>query len=234
MKYILLLFCVLIVWSGLSGASVAAGRPPGVSFNPDPAPLTVTLTIPEDASGGNISDPDFHFSVIIRNVSDHPVTIWKRWCSEGAFNVMLYMDGIDGTSLKHSIELSGTDSVSWLANFPDPITLQPGDIDVRDYYILTSKYSSESTSFPAFKVNQHHSISLHAVLKIPADSNTSLYKVWSGTVESPIGTYSLWSDKETGDADQLAIEYSPFYSPLNMHLLGEKLRPEAGKLPVGR
>lgn len=196
-------------------------------------PLSIKLTIPEDDDSTDISNPDFHFTVLIQNVSNHPVTIWKRWCSTGAFNVHFFVNSEDGQKFKVPKEIESGGMVKWAANFPDPLVLQPGEIDVRDFFrylggtfqevapdLHSGSAAGNSQEFELMPPSRsygtviEHKFVMRATLAIPGSDNwLKPLKIWSGTVSSAQETFNLYSTSKTDDFQDFRIEFSPFYSP---------------------
>lgn len=202
--------CAVILLGCYAGASVCpadAAR----------APIELTMTIPEDDAGSDISNPDFHFVVIIKNVSRHPVTIWKRWCSLGAFNIQFYLDSEDGKMFSPPKLIPACDLVlTWSRNFPDPLTLAPGEIDVRDFYVgkqvtfHPGPVNAPHDDTLTYGVPKGHKVSIHVEYLVPkADPKQG---IWTGKADSAVVDFDLMSTSRS-DYFPLTIEYSPFYSP---------------------
>jgi len=69
----------------------------------------------------HVGSPAPAFDAVLTNTSDHPLVLWKEWCSFGYFNLSFQVTRADGEVFILR-RLVG----SWYGNFPDPQTVAPG------------------------------------------------------------------------------------------------------------
>jgi hypothetical protein len=76
----------------------------------------------------------------------------------------------------------------WRKNFPDAMTLGPGD------HIVFEVTFDEATwpNAPVPEKGKSREVKMKAVFAIPADADTKTHKVWTGEAASPVETYTIY------------------------------------------
>lgn len=121
-------------------------------------------------------DEHSHFPLVLRNLSDEPMRIWREWCSWGYFAASFIAIAADGTQV-----LVKKRQREWGKNTPDFEEIAPGESIVRDVYYA----SDEWLNFPRGMVNGGHDIKLTAIFEIEADADAKRHRVWVGKTKSP-------------------------------------------------
>ncbi|MFA6281915.1 MAG: hypothetical protein WCY05_05385 [Candidatus Omnitrophota bacterium] len=149
--------------------------------------MTLTLVIPQ---AHNFSErqiykrfdnkPNFH--VLLKNISNKSERIWQEICSSGYEN--LYFE-LEVNGKKILIQKSPKD---WSKNYPDYLTINPGEYIVFDVYITTDEWGG----LP--KVTEKTPVKIKAIYEtkeIPL-KNSKSYNVWSGKIESQTLDVSIY------------------------------------------
>ncbi len=197
-----------VIWTAIQYAQLASRG--------DSNSLKITLTIPEDASSTDANKPDFHFAVTIMNVSNHPVSVWSRWCSRGEQNVKFFVDGEDGRSFSPPDELPGSYQGAWFADYPDPLVIDAGKFVIRDYYLARpGMVLSTNGHYRNYGSSSGHTFRMHVVLSIPPSALDRQYGVWTGTVSSPQSTFQLLGTDPYDTFQHFAVIYDPSFELSN-------------------
>jgi hypothetical protein len=130
-----------------------------------------------------LNRPSQHFYVVVTNVSDEPVRLWKEWCSWGYFNLTFQVTDEAG----HPVEVrkQGRD---WSKNFPDWEVIPPGGHQVREVTFDPTIWEG----WPLPEPNRHRAVRLRATYDIRTDEASKEHGVWTGQVSSPEESYELW------------------------------------------
>jgi len=126
--------------------------------------------------------PTQHFHVIITNSSDKPLRLWKEWCSWGYYN--LYFEATDKDGKKSHVKKMPR---GWTKNFPDWITVFPGD-----HKVFEVTFDATWRGAPVPPKGKSHKINLKAVFEIGEDKDTKQNQVWTGKVSSPELPYTIY------------------------------------------
>jgi hypothetical protein len=98
-----------------------------LSFRPAQAADWSIDIVPTSSDGGkqriNIYDP---FYVVLTNVTDHDLSVWKERCSWGYFNLSFEFTGENGKVFRVKKK-----DVGFTVNFPDPYVVKGGRHFVR-------------------------------------------------------------------------------------------------------
>lgn len=231
----------LFVLVGCFTLTSAVFADPEAAPSTSPAPLELTLTVPQSA-GSDLTNVNFHFDVTITNVSNEPVRIWKRWCSWGAYDIRFFVDADDGTPFHPSREVGLYLSGSWFMNYADPLTLGPGEQIVRSYYVYVPRPQqnarpSDPLSADVWRPDprwdvpmRSHRVKMYAVLTVSSYLAAGV-DVWTGSVASPTVDFDLSSRSTGGCFDNVSIEGSPFYAPPGADPYGWMHGPDAPGAP---
>jgi hypothetical protein len=126
------------------------------------------------------------FCVVLTNVTDHNLIIWKEWCSWGYFNLTFEFTGKDG----QAVQVRKKDR-NWSKNFPAPYVVEAGKhfvlvVNLKEDWQGTEKldgpmtmkaiYKNTNEAFPGEKPNPQN--------KIPDDMQKLIDTAWVGQVES--------------------------------------------------
>jgi hypothetical protein len=127
--------------------------------------------------------PSQHFHVVVTNVSDRPVKLWRDWCSWGYFSLSFVATGEDGKPVTVGKKLR-----EWMKNFPDATIVPPGDHMVFEVALDDDVWKDP----PLPERGQSRTVRLRAVYTIRNDQEAEKFGVWTGRVSSPEETYTLW------------------------------------------
>ena len=182
---------------------LAAGAQPGDAARANAPTLSVCLAVPDVGYDGEpiyLNDKSFHFHVVIQNVSDMPQKIWSDSCSWGYGTTVLELTAIDGKPLPKPLYVS-QGGRAWSANFPMPLTLQPGEMLVRDVHLNVprpdpkAKPGTPFAVFPwgpdyfGFPLPEHgdtETVSIRAVFVIQDGLDARKKGVWTGRIASSV------------------------------------------------
>jgi len=129
----------------------------------------------------------YPFSVVLTNLTDHDLTLWKEWCSWGYFNLSFELTGKDGKVVKVSKAGRG-----WTRNGPAPYVVAPGKPFVLNVTFksqdwegtenlngpmtLKAIYKNSNEAFSGKKPNPQN--------QIQDDMQKLIHSAWVGQVES--------------------------------------------------
>ena len=134
------------------------------------------------------TQPEAHFHVIITNLSDKPVRLWRDWCSWGEQTLSFEVTDENGNAIvvKRSAR-------SYRKNYPDLDLIPPGDHKVCEVSFgqTTDPTSDYGTNAPLPEKGKTREVKMKAVFKIPEDEMAKEKKVWTGKVCSPEETYTI-------------------------------------------
>jgi hypothetical protein len=133
--------------------------------------------------GITLSGPSQHFSVVITNIGRDSIRLWRQTCSWGYANLSFEAKDANGATVAVTKKQRG-----WEKNFPDWITIPPGDHFVVDVAFDVASWQNS----PLPKAGQQKLVSLRAFYEIPADPETKANKVWVGKVASPQNMYAIF------------------------------------------
>jgi hypothetical protein len=129
-------------------------------------------------------------SVLLRNVSGRPLSVWEEWNSYGFYNLSLEILAVDGKPLAEPVVVR-RDGAGWSMNGPSTSVLPPGEALVRDVplRILPTNRSEPPNvwayvGWPDRKNAISQTVRLRAVFHIPDDDSTRAQRVWTGTARS--------------------------------------------------
>ena len=154
--------------------------------------LSVSIAVPE-ASGRHfisLSTADPHFDVVVRNVSHQPLDFFAETCSAGYDTLHLELLSIDDKPLSPPIIVQRSVG-SWGANVIYKITLEPGDVMVRELHFTkdNSFFGIPYQNFPQMQAGEVHKIRMRAVLEVGA--NKPPLRFWTGKIASDIEDYTV-------------------------------------------
>jgi hypothetical protein len=142
------------------------------------------MSAPEnDVRAITLFTPAQHFYVVVTNVSQEPIRLWREWCSWGYYNLSFKVT--DDTGKTTVVKKKPRE---WRKNYPDSTILGPGDHMV--FEVSFDEATWEGAPLP----EQHKSrrVKMSAVFEIPEDQDTRKMKVWTGKASSPELTYTIY------------------------------------------
>jgi hypothetical protein len=177
MRRIVLLACVFIAMFAVEVASAEQKAESSLSVRivPDRIDANETRTI-------DLSLPKQHFYVVVTNISDKQLRLWREWSSWGYYNLSFVIKDDDG---KTTVVKKGRQA--WTRNFPDWTMIPPGDHLVFEVSFLSETWPTA----PVPVQGKSRTVKMTAVFEIPEDKETKEYQVWTGKVYSPEHTYVI-------------------------------------------
>lgn len=124
-----------------------------------------------------------HFHVVVTNISDKPVRLWREWCSWGYFNLSFDVTDESG----RSVTVRKRERV-WHKNWPDWDVISPGGHQVREVTFDPETWIDT----PLLDLKGREVIRMKAVYSIRPDEKSEEHAVWTGHVSSPEDSYTLW------------------------------------------
>ena len=112
-----------------------------------------------------------HFDVVITNVSDQPVRLWREWCSWGYFSLSFVATDEDGKSVAASKKLRG-----WDKNYPDATIVPPGDHMVFEVTFEDAIWQNS----PLPERGRSRTVKLRAEYEVKGDEKAEKLAVWTG------------------------------------------------------
>lgn len=155
---------------------------------PTTATLEVSIAIPEKGGQRLIeySVGDAHFHVVVRNVSDRPVTLWTAKYSWGWENLSFEVK--DAAGAVRTVKKAPRE---WRKNFPDACTLQPKDEMVLAVDFTSADWAGAPKPTGTAAGGKFESLTMRAVYEVKPDDESRQSGVWTGRVESPWREYTL-------------------------------------------
>ena len=126
--------------------------------------------------------PSDHFHVVVTNVSDRRVKLWREWCGWGYANLSFIVIGDDGRSVTVSKKPK-----AWRKNYPDSIIVDPGEQMV--FEVNFDELIWQNSPLPEH--NRSRTVKIEAVYTIQADKETKELGVWTGQVSSTSEAYTI-------------------------------------------
>jgi len=128
-----------------------------------------------------------HFNVIIRNLSEHRVNLWREWCSWGYFNLSFRFTAENGTKW-----IAKKKEKDWEKNFPDFVAVDPRGELVID---VTFDPDIWDNVLP-LDTGRSTTVSMVAIYQSENSDDTKERGVWSGRLVSDEREYKLvrWND----------------------------------------
>ena len=128
--------------------------------------------------------PAQHFHVIITNLSDKPVRLWRDWCSWGEQILSFEVTDENGKAI-----VVKRNARSYNKNYPDWTLVPPGDHMVFE---VSFDQTTGWTNAPMPEKGKSREVKMKAVFEIPEDKEAKENKVWTGKVCSPEETYTVY------------------------------------------
>ena len=152
-----------------------------------PASLAVRIvpTRHQEKIGRTIElyQPTQHFDVVVTNVSDRPVRLWREWCSWGYFSLSFVATGEDGKSVAVRKKPRG-----WDRNYPDATIVNPGD-----HFIFEVSFDDAIwQDSPLPEKSRSRTVRLKAEYAVEGDVQSEKLGVWTGRVSSPEARFTIW------------------------------------------
>ena len=163
----------------------ALGRSFGEEKPADALSVRIVPTNFQEKAGRSITlwQPTQHFHVIITNTSGKPLLLWKEWCSWGYYT--LSFEVMDENGKKTHVKKMPR---PWTKNFPDSITILPGDHMVFEVSFAGATWQNA----PLPPKGKSHKIKMKAVFEIVEDEQSKKHGVWTGKVSSPEFPYTIY------------------------------------------
>lgn len=146
--------------------------------------LLISIGVPADTPADNDIPSeriiqrrkDAFFYVVVTNLSDKPVRIWKQWCSWGGDSVRFsFRDEMGNPGLAVSARST------WTVNFPDFYELAPRESGLTLVSFADPQFWK---GFPRPKSNERKKVTMTVTLRIDADDETRKLGIWTGEVSS--------------------------------------------------
>ena len=117
-----------------------------------------------------------HFQVIVRNISQHDVSIWKEWCSWGYFNLSFVL-----TDEYENVRIIKKRPREWDKNFPDFLILKADDV-----FAMNVIFDSETwENIPIQATDKFATtVDMIAVYEIDKTPESKKHGVWTGKIVS--------------------------------------------------
>jgi hypothetical protein len=131
----------------------------------------------------SLEDSSQHFYVVITNVSDRTVRLWRGSCSWGYSNLSFVVTGENGEHTTAAKKAKG-----WQKNYADWTLVPPGDHLISEVTLDEETWSNT----PIPPRGQHRTVSLRAIYKVPETKEASENDVWVGTESSPEESYTIY------------------------------------------
>ena len=122
------------------------------------------------------------FPVVITNLSECSLGVWREWCSWGYYTVSFEARASDGRKVQFRKK-----GRAWTRNFPDRWMLAPEESLVRNVVLASDEWSG----FEELRIKEGTPLFLRVVLEVPADEESKEKSVWSGKVVSPEWLYHV-------------------------------------------
>jgi hypothetical protein len=127
-----------------------------------------------------------HFYVVITNISNQGLNIWKEWSSWGWDNLSFALKSADDKSMIITRNMKR----AWTKNYPDTFHLRPGEKYVLEVNFFNGTWISNGEKIDA--VNWPKAGKLTAIYQIKSDDKTKELRVWTGRVNSTEKKYDFW------------------------------------------
>jgi hypothetical protein len=153
----------------------------------EPSVLSVELALPARMGKQRLLEfrgPESHFHVVIRNVTDRPLRLWREWCSWGYFNLSLAVELPGGKSVEVKKKARG-----WDKNYPDWEEIGPREVAVREIHYGGPEWEN----FPLEKAQDGLELKLQAVFAVDSDKDASTHGVWTGRAASRALTVAFYN-----------------------------------------
>lgn len=150
-------------------------------------PALSVRIVPDRAGDGGRSitlwRPSSRFSVVLTNLSDKPVRLWREWCSWGYFALSFVVN--DDAGKATVVKKAGR---GWDKNYPDWTQLDPGDSMV--FEVTFGENTWENAPLPA--PGKSLKVRMKAVYEVREDEESKKLNVWTGKVESPELAFTIY------------------------------------------
>ncbi|EMJ93152.1 hypothetical protein [Leptospira alstonii] len=118
------------------------------------------------------------FHVLVKNVSDQEVRIWKDWNSWGYNNISFQIQ-----TNRESIRIYKTQDRVWNKNFPDYWSIKP-----NEFVILNVNFDVKT--WPKLReLNRSNpkndQVKIKCIYEVKENVESKKYNVWTGSIESP-------------------------------------------------
>jgi len=114
-----------------------------------------------------------HFSVILTNVGQTPIRLWRDWCSWGYYNLSFELAGPNGNRVNISRK-----EKEWEKNFPDSTPVVTGGQMVIDVIFDPTIWRN----LPA--LGKELTISLRALYESAKGKEATEHRIWTGKIAS--------------------------------------------------
>jgi hypothetical protein len=178
MKKICIIACCLVALLTL-GAKSEEKKPV------DQLSVRIVPTRSSEKGGATITlwQPTQHFHVVITNMSDKPLRLWRDWCSWGEQMLSFQITDENG-KVTHVKRVP----CEYLKNYPAWTTIPVGNHMVLEVSFDPQKWISA----PLPEKGKSREVKMKAVFEIPKDKDTKEHKVWTGKVSSPKHAYTIY------------------------------------------
>lgn len=123
-----------------------------------------------------------HFNVIVKNLSEHRLNLWREWCSWGYFNLSFRLTDENGITW-----IAKKKEKDWEKNFPDFVIVDPRDELVID---VTFDPDIWDNVLP-LDAGRSMTVSMVAIYQSENSDDAKERGVWSGRLVSDEREYTL-------------------------------------------
>ncbi len=129
---------------------------------------------------------DSTLSVVVTNVSDQPVRLWRDWCSWGYYNLTLEFADENAAGGEKTWVLAKKER-GWSKNYPDAAEIAPGGSMIFTVPLTATTW--KGSDFLQKYVGKK--LKMRVNYAIPADADTKKLGVWTGRVQSKYQEYTI-------------------------------------------
>jgi len=144
--------------------------------------LTIAVPIHNGQRTIQVGRQATRFNVIIENLSEHRVNLWREWCSWGYFNLRFQF-----TDEKGIMWIAKKKEKDWEKNFPDFVSVDPRDKLVID---VTFNPDIWKNILPP-DAGRSRTVSIVAIYESEDSDDAKKRGVWSGHLVSDKREYTL-------------------------------------------
>ncbi|EMN01814.1 hypothetical protein LEP1GSC021_1623 [Leptospira noguchii str. 1993005606] len=156
-------------------------------FKTETKSLEVSIVIPGNDKEKSLfiydSSDKIIFHVLVKNVSNKEIRIWKDWNSWGYDNLSFQIQ-TDQENI--NIYKEGKE---WLKNFPDFWSIKPNEFVILNVNL-------DIKTWPKLKELKFKNdrVKIKCIYEIKEDSYTKQYNIWTGKIESSFVEASIYSN----------------------------------------
>ncbi|MDI7165475.1 hypothetical protein [Leptospira santarosai] len=156
-------------------------------FKTEQRSLEVSIAIPGNDKEKSLiiyeSSDKIIFHVLVKNVSNKEVRIWKDWNSWGYDNLSFQIQ-----TDQENINIYKTEEKEWYKNFPDFWSIKPNEFVILNVNL-------DVKTWPKLKELKFKNdrVKIKCIYEIKEDPDTKQYNIWTGKIESSFVEASIYS-----------------------------------------